>query len=72
MVRHHRLEPLLLRPALLAAGLLAAQIALGIATLWSGLAVIPTTAHVACGAAVLASSLVLTLRSSLRLQEVLI
>jgi len=72
VVRHHRLEPLLLRPALLAAGLLAAQIALGIVTLWSDLAVIPTTAHVACGAAVLASSLVLTLRSSLRLQEALI
>ena len=56
-------EPLLARPALLIIALLAAQITLGAFTVWTRKAVLPTTAHVACGAALLATSLVLSLRS---------
>jgi heme a synthase len=61
--RCHRGEPLLLHPALLILLLLATQITLGALTIWSGRAVIPTTAHVAVGAAVLATSLALAIRS---------
>jgi heme A synthase len=43
--------------------LLALQITLGGATIVSGRAVLPTTAHVAVGAALLATSLALTLRA---------
>jgi cytochrome c oxidase assembly protein subunit 15 len=43
--------------------LLVAQISLGAITIWSARAVLPTTAHVAVGAAVLATSLTLTLRA---------
>jgi cytochrome c oxidase assembly protein subunit 15 len=50
-------------PALLMAALAAAQIALGAVTVLSAKAVVPTTAHVATGAALLATSLVLTLRA---------
>ncbi|MBI3078288.1 MAG: heme A synthase [Deltaproteobacteria bacterium] len=63
VVRRHAEEPRLLRPAVGAAGLVAVQLALGALTIWTSRAVLPTTAHVAVGAAVLASSLVLTLRS---------
>ncbi|MBI3758609.1 MAG: COX15/CtaA family protein, partial [Deltaproteobacteria bacterium] len=52
----------LFRPALLLLALLATQISLGAMTIWSGRAVLPTTAHVAIGAAVLATSLALTIR----------
>jgi heme a synthase len=52
----------LLRPALLLLALLVTQISLGAMTIWSGRAVLPTTAHVAIGAAVLATSLALTIR----------
>ncbi len=55
-----RLE--LVRPALLLIALLLTQISLGAMTIWSGRAVLPTTAHVAIGAAVLATSLALTIR----------
>ncbi len=51
-----------LRPALLMATLAAAQVTLGAVTVLSGKAVVPTTAHVAVGAALLGASLVLTLR----------
>ncbi|MBI3090328.1 MAG: heme A synthase [Candidatus Tectomicrobia bacterium] len=44
-------------------GILFAQLALGAATIWSHRAVPPTTLHVAGGAALLAVSLILTLRS---------
>ena len=43
--------------------LLVLQICLGAITIWSGRSVIPTTSHVAVGAAVLATSLTLTLRA---------
>jgi heme A synthase len=39
------------------------QVTLGALTIWSGRAVIPTTAHVALGAAVLATSLTLAIRA---------
>jgi heme a synthase len=64
----HRDESWLRRPALGLLGLLAIQIGLGAITIWSERAVIPTTAHVAIGAAVLATSLTLTLRA-FRLQH---
>jgi heme a synthase len=59
----HRDQPWLRRPALGLLLLLTAQITLGAITVWSERAVIPTTAHVAIGAAVLATSLTLTLRA---------
>ena len=59
----HRDEPRLRRPALALIFLLTAQICLGAITIWSGRAVLPTTAHVAIGAAVLATSLTLTIRA---------
>jgi cytochrome c oxidase assembly protein subunit 15 len=61
-VRRHRSEPLLVRPALAVLALMVAQIALGAMTVLTSRAVTPTTAHVACGAALLAASLVLALR----------
>ena len=42
--------------------LVAIQIALGATTIWTGKAVVPTTAHVATGAAILGSSVALALR----------
>ncbi len=62
VLRFHRNEPMLRRPAISLMLLLVAQIGLGAVTIWSGKAVVPTTAHVAVGAGVLAASLVLTLR----------
>ncbi len=44
-------------------GLVLFQIALGALTIWTQRAVLPTTAHVAVGAALLATSLLVTLRS---------
>lgn len=63
VLRLHRDEPLLRRPAIGLLCLLALQITLGAATIWSGRAVLPTTAHVAVGAAVLATSFALTVRA---------
>jgi len=51
------------RPALLACALGALQITLGALTVWSEKAVLPTTAHVAVGAALLATTFVLALRT---------
>jgi cytochrome c oxidase assembly protein subunit 15 len=59
----HRDQSELRRPALGLVVLLTAQICLGAITIWSSRAVLPTTAHVAIGAAVLATSLALTIRS---------
>jgi heme a synthase len=56
-------EPALRRPALGLLMLLVIQIGLGAATILSRRAVIPTTSHVAVGAAVLATCLALTLRA---------
>jgi heme a synthase len=63
VLRFHRGEPRLWHPAALLLLLLVTQISLGALTVWSGRAVIPTTAHVAVGAAVLATSLTLAIRS---------
>lgn len=50
------------RPAWAVLVLMVAQITLGAMTVLTGKNVLPTTAHVACGAGLLAASLVLTLR----------
>jgi cytochrome c oxidase assembly protein subunit 15 len=62
ILRYYRAERRLWRPAWLLAGLLVVQLTLGALTIWTRRAIIPMTAHVAVGAAVLAMSLVLTLR----------
>jgi cytochrome c oxidase assembly protein subunit 15 len=62
IVRHYRTETRLWRPAWLLVGLLVLQLTLGALTIWTQRAVVPMTAHVAVGAVVLATSLVLTLR----------
>jgi cytochrome c oxidase assembly protein subunit 15 len=62
-LRSYRENSSLRRPALAMLVLLALQIALGAMTILSGRAVIPTTSHVAVGAALLATSLTLTLRA---------
>jgi cytochrome c oxidase assembly protein subunit 15 len=58
----YRNQPYIVRPAIGLLALLALQISLGALTIWTGRAVIPTTAHVAIGAAVLGTSFALTLR----------
>lgn len=60
--RAYRSEKVLVRPVLFLLFVLAVQILLGIATIWTSRALIPTTLHVAVGALTLASSLYLTLR----------
>ena len=57
---HH---PLLYRPALAMLVLAAVQLVLGALTVWTSKAVVPATAHVATGALVLGTSLLLTLRA---------
>ena len=51
------------RPALLAAGLVLVQLLLGATIIWSQRAVVPTTTHVVVGAGILASCLVVSLRT---------
>ncbi|HTT74991.1 MAG TPA: COX15/CtaA family protein, partial [Candidatus Binataceae bacterium] len=63
VLRFHRGERRLWHSAVLLLLLLITQISLGALTIWSGRAVLPTTAHVAVGAAVLATSLTLTIRA---------
>ncbi len=63
VIRFYSAVPLLRNGAILLLALLALQIALGAITVWSERAVLPTTAHVAVGAAVLAASLALTIRA---------
>jgi len=63
VLRNHREVGALRRPALGLFLLLVVQICLGAITIWSGRSVIPTTSHVAVGAAVLATSLTLALRA---------
>jgi len=62
-LREYRDEPSLRHPALGLLVLLALQIGLGAATVLSRRAVVPTTSHVAVGAAVLATCLALSLRA---------
>ena len=63
ILRCHRDERGLARPAIALAFLLAVQIALGGATVLMQLAVLPATAHVVTGALLLATSLLITLRA---------
>ena len=63
LFRRHSNDPKLIRPACGLAALLVFQIILGALTIWTRKAVIPTTSHVTVGAAVLAVSLILVLRS---------
>lgn len=63
ILARHRRDAWLLRPALAAAGLLLVQVALGALTIWTQRGVLPTTAHVAGGAGVLAASVTLMLRA---------
>jgi len=63
VMSRHRGASLLVRPVMLLWILVPAQVALGAMAVWTGKSVVPTTAHVACGAAILATSLVLALRS---------
>lgn len=63
IVRNYRQEKKLLRPALLLAVTVAIQITLGAFTIWTQKAVVITTAHVATGALILGTSLVLALRA---------
>jgi cytochrome c oxidase assembly protein subunit 15 len=62
-VREHMDRPELRNPAMLLFALLSGQITLGALTIWSAKAVIPTTAHVAVGAAMWATSATLALRT---------
>ncbi|OLD64352.1 MAG: hypothetical protein AUI47_06455 [Acidobacteria bacterium 13_1_40CM_2_68_5] len=64
VLRRHRARPELLRPALLAVGLVTLQIGLGVAAVLTRLAVLPATAHVVVGALILATCLTLTVRAS--------
>jgi heme a synthase len=63
VLRCYRRDSSLRRPAVAMLLLLALQITLGAMTILSGRAVIPTTSHVAVGAALLATSVALTLRA---------
>jgi cytochrome c oxidase assembly protein subunit 15 len=60
---HHRGQRALTRPAALLAGLVVVQVTLGGLTVLSRRDVAINSAHVVCGALVLATSLVLTLRA---------
>ncbi|MGH7493883.1 MAG: COX15/CtaA family protein [bacterium] len=61
--RYYRDAPLLYRPALLLVFGILTQFTLGAFTIWTQKAVLITTAHVATGALILGTSLVLALRS---------
>jgi cytochrome c oxidase assembly protein subunit 15 len=60
---HHRGRRELVRPAVLILALLAVQVTLGAFVIWSGRDVVVNSLHVVNGAAVLGTSLVLTLRA---------
>ncbi len=56
-------DPAVARPALAAAALVVLQITLGALTIWTRKAVLPTTLHVAVGAAILGTTVLLALRA---------
>ena len=62
-VRAHGTERELVRPALVAVGLVAIQVTLGALTIWTAKAVLPTTLHVAVGASILGTMALLALRA---------
>jgi cytochrome c oxidase assembly protein subunit 15 len=63
IARSYRGHLLLFRPAFTMLVLVCCQVTLGTLTVWTSKAVIPTTAHVATGALVLGTSVLLTLRA---------
>lgn len=63
VLRRHGSRPVLARPALLLLALLAWQIYLGAAVIWTRKAVVPTTTHLLSGALLLVTALVLALRA---------
>ncbi|MFQ5824831.1 MAG: heme A synthase [bacterium] len=63
ILRFHKNQTRLMRPALILIGTLFVQILLAGFTIWTKKAVIPTTAHVATGAFILGTSLFLSLRA---------
>jgi cytochrome c oxidase assembly protein subunit 15 len=63
VLRAHGANPALRRPALLLMALVSWQIYLGAVTVWSHKAVVPTTLHLASGALILATTVVLALRA---------
>jgi cytochrome c oxidase assembly protein subunit 15 len=64
ILSQYHAEKRLLRPALLLGGLVLLQLTLGALTIWTRRAVLPMTSHVAVGAAVLATSVVIALRAA--------
>jgi len=62
-LRTHAGERAMVRPALLALALVATQLTLGALVIWTQKAVLPTTAHVAVGAAILGTTVVWALRA---------
>jgi cytochrome c oxidase assembly protein subunit 15 len=70
IIQQHRDESSLFRPALLLGSALFVQLALGAFTIWTQKAVLITTTHVATGALILGTSLVLALRANQRLTTV--
>jgi cytochrome c oxidase assembly protein subunit 15 len=62
VLRTYRVEASLQGPTTALLGGVLLQVVLGAETVWSGREVIPTTLHVACGAFILAASVVLALR----------
>jgi cytochrome c oxidase assembly protein subunit 15 len=63
VMRTHPGERALGRPASLALALVGTQLTLGALTIWTRKAVLPTTAHVAVGAAILGTMVLLALRA---------
>lgn len=63
LLKTHRDRRALVRPVLLMAGLVVLQVCLGAFVIWTEKAVPVATAHVAVGASILASGVVLTLRT---------
>jgi cytochrome c oxidase assembly protein subunit 15 len=61
--RYYRNEPLLRRPAILLSCAIVTQLTLGAFTIWTQKAVLITTAHVATGALILGTSVLLALRA---------
>jgi cytochrome c oxidase assembly protein subunit 15 len=64
VLARHGAEPRLRRPALALVAAVAFQVFLGALTIWTRKAVVPTTTHVAAGAAVLVASLLLAIRTT--------
>ena len=63
IIRFHSSQKILLHPAIFMGCAIFIQLTLGALTIWTHKAIIPTTAHVANGAFILGTSLVLALRT---------